>query len=62
MRLTLTLALLAGLTACSDGPPPLPEANGPLLVWNTAMWGVAAPPMAHETVPAGTPLTSAGGG
>ena len=58
MRIVATIALLAVLAGC-DGAPALPQPNGPMLTWNTAMWGVAAPPGAHEVVPPGTPLTTA---
>ena len=54
MRFALPIALLAVLAGC-DGPPALPQPNGPMLTWNTAMWGVAAPPPAREVVPPGTP-------
>lgn len=58
MRLILPIALLGLLAAC-EGAPPLPQANGPMLTWNTAMWGVAAPPPARQVVPPGTPQTLA---
>ena len=58
MRIFLAVALLGCLAAC-DGPPALPQPNGPMLVWNTAMWGVAAPPPSREVVPPGTPLLTA---
>ncbi len=61
MRLALPIALLAVLAGC-DGPPALPQPNGPMLVWNTAMWGVAAPPPSREVVPPGTPLLTASAG
>ena len=61
MRLVLPIMLLAILAGC-DGPPALPQPNGPMLTWNTAMWGVAAPPPAREVVPPGTPLLTASAG
>lgn len=54
MRVAMTIALLVPLVGC-DGPPPLPQPNGPLLTWNTAMWGVAAPSPSPEMIPPGTP-------
>lgn len=58
MRIVLAIALLAALAAC-DGPPALPQANGPMMTWNTSMWGVAAPPPSPQALPPGTPLASA---
>ena len=58
MRIILPLALLGLLAAC-EGPPALPQANGPMLTWNTSMWGVAAPPPVRQTLPRATPQTVA---
>ena len=54
MRTVLAIALLGSLAACG-GPPNLPQANGPMLTWNTSMWGVAAPPPARQALPPATP-------
>ena len=59
MRNVLSIALLGTLSACADGPLPLPQAKGPMQTWNTSMWGVAAPPLASQTLPPGMPTANA---
>lgn len=58
MRIAATIVALLALGGCGDKPE-LPQANGPMLTWNTAMWGVAAPLASSEVVPPGTPMASA---
>ena len=55
MRALMTLVVVAVLAGC-DGPPELPQANGPLLPWNTSMTGIATPLPSPETLPPGMPL------
>lgn len=58
LRIVSAIALATVLAGC-DGPPALPQPNGPMLTWNTAMWGVAAPSPSPEVVPPGTPMATA---